>query len=129
MIMKVAFVEDDPSYRQILTEFLDDQDYQVDSAEHPSKLYIERIEDYDAFIMDVQMGNDRTAGIDFIYKIHQENHLNPKALVIFISNFGTEDEDIQKRLEQIRNFLEYRWLDKPVNLVLLEQMLRLRAEE
>lgn len=118
--MKLLIIEDEDNYRQLLTEFLEDQNYEVKSADHPKKLTDECIENYDAFIIDVKLGDIRTAGIDYILENHQR--LKQDALVIFVSNFGREN-DIQERLVKVNQYRQFQWLDKPVDLVSLEQML------
>jgi CheY-like chemotaxis protein len=121
--MKVALVEDDFSYRKMMSDFLEDLGYLVVQADQPEKL--EGIERCDAFIMDVMIPPNRTGGIDYIIDLQTRERINDDTLVIFISNFGRESKEIQDRLAQIKN---YEWLDKPVDLVTLERLLRQKKE-
>lgn len=118
--MKVALLEDDYAYRQILTEFLDDQGYEYTPADHPGRLEDEEIESFEALIVDVMIGNDRAAGIDFILRIQER--LRKDALLVFITNFGRESQLVEERLARVRH--PFKWLEKPVNTVTLGEMLQ-----
>lgn len=117
--MKVAVVEDDYAYRTMLSEFLEDQGYEVIKADAPEKL--KGFDDCDAFIMDVSIPPDRMAGINFICKIQIEAKIRSDAMVVFISNFGRDSQEIEDRLARVTR---YEWLDKPVNLVTLAKLLK-----
>lgn len=117
--MKVAIVEDEFDYLHILKEFLEDLEFEVTPAVHPDKLT--DVEKYDAFIMDVRIDKDRTAGIDFISKIQKEDRMKRDAVIIFISNYERDFPLVQDKLAQIP---QYQWLDKPVDTVALENILR-----
>ena len=117
--MKVVLVEDDYSYRTMMSGFLEDLGYIVVRADHPDKL--ESIEGCNTFILDVMIYSNRTAGIDYIIDLQTRGQIKDDALVIFISNFGRDTQEIQDRLAQIK---KYEWLDKPVNLPSLEKLLK-----
>ena len=117
--MKVVLVEDDYTYRTMISEFLEDLGYVVVEASHPDKL--QSVEGCQAFIMDVMIFSNRTAGIDYIIDLQTQQRIQDDTLVIFISNFGRESQAVQDRLDQVR---QYEWLDKPVDLPTLRRLLR-----
>ena len=120
--MKIAIFDDDHDYRMMLTEFIEDNGFGVETVDRPDKLT--KPDQFDVFIIDVAASNapkDRTAGIDYIHALETEGKIKPEALVIFISNFGRDYARVQDALDQIRN--KYIWLDKPINYATLSRLI------
>jgi CheY-like chemotaxis protein len=108
--MRVAVVDDDYAARTLISEFLEDDGHVVDPFDHPHKLG--DLQHYDAIVMDVMIGSERYAGLDYILDQKRQNRIGAATKVIFISNFGQSPE-ILRRLTQVR---DCRWLDKPIDL-------------
>lgn len=121
--MNVACVEDEYLYRRMIERFLKELGVQYECVPNPEKL--NAVEDFDAFIMDVYIDNDRTAGIDFILKIQKEGRLKAGAVIIFLTNYGRDQFDIPEKLAQIP---KYTWMDKPINFSEVENLLMKEKE-
>lgn len=117
--IKVAVVDDDYTTRTLVVDFLTDRQCDVIWSEDPGQL--PELGNYQALIMDVMIEKNRYAGIDYILELQQKGKLNPDTLVVFISNFGRESEEIKTRLAQIEKFI---WLDKPINWARFARILR-----
>lgn len=117
--IKVAVVDDDYTTRTLVVDFLEDRQCDVIWSEDPDKL--PEIGNCQVLIMDVMIKKNRYAGIDYIIELKQKGKLNPDTLVVFISNFGRESDEIKTRLAQIEKFV---WLDKPINWARFAKIIR-----
>lgn len=122
--MRIAVVDDDYTARTLISEFLEDEGHNVVAVDDPKGL--EGVESYGAIIMDVMIGSDRHAGIDYILEQLADGKIGSHTLVVFISNFGRDTADTRRRLQQVGN---YRWLDKPIELTELDQIIRKTTSE
>ena len=113
--MRVAVVDDDYAARTLISEFLEDEGHVVTVIDHPHKL--DDLQQYDAIVMDVMIGSDRYAGIDYI--LRQKDAIGSHTRVVFISNFG-QGTAIMSRLKNVE---DYRWLDKPIDLPELAEII------
>jgi DNA-binding response OmpR family regulator len=117
--MKIAVVDDDYTTRTLISEFLEDVGYVTKVEKSPAQL--QSIEGYDAVVMDVRIGNDRYAGIDYVLEQRRTGKLGLGTPVIFISNFGRGTAEIEGRLQKVGS---YEWLNKPIEFTELDQTLR-----
>lgn len=113
--MRIAVVDDDFTARTLISDFLKDEGHEVTVVDSPNKL--SDIQEYDAIVMDVMIGSERYAGIDYI--LRQKETIGPSTQVIFISNFG-RGTAIMSRLKDVD---AYRWLDKPIDLPELAEII------
>jgi DNA-binding response OmpR family regulator len=118
-IKKVAVVDDDYTTRTLISDFLTDRGFLVAAGAKPEEID-GQVEQCQAFIMDVMIGNNRYAGIDYIIEQRQRARIAPGTPVIFISNFGNDREEIQSRLLQAG---KHDWLDKPIQFARLRHLL------
>jgi DNA-binding response OmpR family regulator len=117
--MRIAVVDDDYTARTLLSEFLEDEGYDVVAIRDPNML--ESIENCAAIIMDVMIGHDRYAGIDYVLEQRDSERISDEVQVVFISNFGRDSTEIRNRLQRVG---DYAWLDKPIDLPELGDILR-----
>ncbi|MEW5870368.1 MAG: response regulator [Chloroflexota bacterium] len=115
---KIAVVDDDFTTRTLIVDFLEDRDFSVVHASDPNDIS-DQAKECQAFIMDVMIGKNRYAGINYIIEQRRNNVISPDALVIFISNFGRENEEITSLLRQVG---KYEWLDKPIQFAKLGRL-------
>jgi len=116
--MRVAVVDDDDTARMLISDFLKDRGHDVVAVPDPRKL--ESVESYEAIIMDVMIGHDRYAGIDYVLEQYTNGRIRDEERVVFISNFGRDSAEIRSRLQKVGTYI---WLDKPIDLPELDRIL------
>ena len=119
---KIAVVDDDYTARVLITEFLEDEGYEVISVENPKNIG-HHIEDCSVIIMDVRIEFDRYAGLDYILEQQKNQKIDPSTRIIFISNFGYDTQEMRTRLQEVG---KYTWLDKPLEMTELRRILKSR---
>jgi DNA-binding response OmpR family regulator len=117
--MMIAVVDDDYTARTLIAEFLEDEGHDVNSVPDPKGL--KGVENYEAVIMDVMIGAERHGGIDYILEQRDNGKISDEVQVIFISNFGRHHPDTVNRLQKVGKYI---WLDKPIDLPELGDILR-----
>ncbi len=108
--MKIAVVDDDFTALTLISDYLEDEGYEVVKASNPDEL--REIESFSVVIMDVMIGSDRIKGIRYIRDMAAKNRITSDKLVIFITNFGREQGDIQNLLEDVGKYIEFEFFDK-----------------
>ncbi len=108
--MKIAVVDDDFTALTLISDYLEDEGYEVVEASNPDEL--QEIESFSVVIMDVMIGSDRIKGIRYIRDMAAKNRITSDKLVIFITNFGREQGDIQNLLEDVGKYIEFEFFDK-----------------
>jgi DNA-binding response OmpR family regulator len=108
--MKIAVVDDDFTALTLISDYLEDEGYEVVKATNPDKL--QDIESFDVVIMDVMIEPDRTKGIRYIRDLAARNVITPDKLVIFITNFGREQDEIPNLLKEVGEYIQFEFFDK-----------------
>ncbi|HSL42268.1 MAG TPA: response regulator [Anaerolineales bacterium] len=108
--MKISVVDDDFTALTLISDYLEDEGYEVVKASNPDEL--ENIETFNAVIMDVMIGSDRTKGIRYILELAKKKSITPDKLVIFITNFGREKEEIKNLLDEVGEHIKFEFFDK-----------------
>ena len=108
--MKIAVVDDDYTAMTLISDYLEDEGYDVVKTPNPDEL--QDIENFDVVIMDVMIGSDRIKGIKYIRDLAKKKKIMPDKLVIFITNFGREQEEIQNLLEEVGEYINFKFFDK-----------------
>lgn len=108
--MKIAVVDDDFTALTLISDYLEDEGYEVVKASNPDDL--RDIESFAAVIMDVMIGSDRTKGIRYIRDMAATNRITADKSVVFITNFGREKEEIQNLLEEVGKYIKFEFFDK-----------------
>lgn len=95
--MKILVVDDEPMLLEILSEFLEEQGYdveQAESAEEALKFFLNAPESYDLVLTDIKM--PVMSGFDLLRQIRSENYDTP---VIMMS--GHVEGEIDKKAEEM----------------------------
>jgi len=111
-IQRVILVEDDYTASDVISDFLEDEGFEVlsfDSTEEAKK----EVKQTDILIVDVRIRNNPSAGVDFIIAIRKDDANFKNAKTIFISNFGRLKE-IEEKLQQLEE--RFIWIDKPFEM-------------
>ncbi len=108
--MRIAVVDDDYTALTIISDYLKDEGYDVVKAFDPDEL--RDVESFDVIIMDVMIVHDRTKGIRYIRDLAKNKVITRDKLVIFITNFGREHEEIPSLLEEIEQYINFEFYDK-----------------
>lgn len=135
--MKACVVDDDPSSRQLLSEFLEDQGLEVVTFDHPDKTSVKKKSDLAGelsetttkfLIMDVRFGRDAeglTKGLKAVEALAKEKKLTSNCSVLFVSQFGREAINFHSLEETLeKNGITFYWFDKPVKNVELGEIIR-----
>ncbi len=124
--MKIAVVDDDYTALTIISDYLEDEGYEVVKAFDPDEL--RDVESFDVIIMDVMIAPDRTKGIRYIRNLAKKKVITRDKLVIFITNFGREREEIQSLLEEVGKYIDFEFYDKGFDISFF-QTLRKKIEK
>jgi len=108
--MKIAVVDDDFTALTLISDYLEYEGYEVVKASNPDEL--RDIKNFDTVIMDVMIGSDRTKGIRYIRDLAADKVITPDKLIIFITNFGREKEEIKNLLEEVGEYIKFEFFDK-----------------
>ena len=131
--MKACVVDDDYTSRILISEFLEDEGWDVILFSHPDKLSEkgtplneELFDDQTKLlIMDVRFGRDAEGlrlGLNSVKYLAESNTLRPNCLVLFVSQFGRDYIEFSS-VEEIltKKKIHVNWLDKPIDYVLLNE--------
>ena len=121
--MKIAVVDDDFTAQTLITEYLEDEGYEVTKAYEPDDITA-ALPQFNVIIMDVMIEHDRTKGLKYIRDMAQQNIITPEKLVIFVSNFGREPEEIQNLLNEINQHIDFKWFDKSFDTAFFNTLLQ-----
>lgn len=108
--MKIAVVDDDFTALTLISDYLEDEGYDVVKASNPDEL--KDIESFAVVIMDVMIGSDRTKGIRYVRDKAAANCITQDKLVIFVTNFGREQEEIPSLLKEVSAHIPFEFFDK-----------------
>ena len=117
--MKIAVVDDDTYSQTLIAEFLEDEGYEVTKADEPDVI-TEYLPEFDVIIMDVMFEHDRTKGLKYIRDMAQQKIILPDKLVIFVSSFGRELEEIPNMLMEVKQYIDFKWFDKSFDAAFLK---------
>ncbi len=121
--MKIAVVDDDFTAQTLIAEYLEDERYEVTKAYDPDDI-TEALHEFDIIIMDVMIEHDRTRGLKYIRDMAQQNLITSDKLVIFVSNFGREPEEIQNLLDEMKQHVDFKWFDKSFDTAFFNTLLQ-----
>jgi len=121
--MKIAVVDDDLYSQTLIAEYLEDEGYDVMKAYEPDDIS-ELLPEFDVIIMDVMIEHDRTKGLKYIRDMAQQNIIIPDKLVIFVSSFGRELEEIQNLLNEVKLYIDFKWFDKSFDAAFFDTLLQ-----
>lgn len=124
--MRIAVVDDDYTALTIISDYLKDEGYDVVNAFDPDEL--QDVESFDVIIMDVMISPDRTKGIRYIRDLAMKKVITRDKLVIFITNFGREREEITNLLEEVGKYIDFEFFDKGFDISFF-QTLRQKIEK
>jgi DNA-binding response OmpR family regulator len=124
--MRIAVVDDDYTALTIISDYLKDEGYDVVKAFDPDEL--QDVESFDVIIMDVMIAPDRTKGIRYIRDLAKKKVITRDKLVIFITNFGREYEEIPNLLEEVGKYIDFEFYDKGFDISFF-QTLRQKIEK
>lgn len=118
--MRIALFDDDPDTRQLIEDFLNDNNHKIISIakDNPQELQYES--GCDALIIDVRTRTDRYAGVNYILAQRASNKIKNETKVIFISNFGRDNIEL---LNLLLTCGDYVWLDVPIEFASLKRIL------
>ncbi len=112
---RILVIEDDEEMRSLLSEFLNDEGYETDSADNGLEAYRRLVRElFDLIITDVRMPG--LSGLDILPRMRR---LQPKALIIMITAFGSE-EVCHKAYERGATV----YLEKPIHLENLKELIQ-----
>lgn len=120
--MKIAVVDDDFTAQTLIAEYLKDEGYDVFKADEPNDI-TEPLPEFDVIIMDVMIKHDRTRGLEYIQDMARRNLIDAEKLVIFVSNFGREADEIQNLLNEISQHIDFKWFDKSFDTAFFNTLL------
>jgi two-component system response regulator (stage 0 sporulation protein F) len=114
MAYKVLVVDDEPSFRDVLSDFLESKGYNVREA-YNGEHALESFKKYspNVVLMDVRM-----PGKDGIETLREMKTLDPKVCVIMVS--AVRDERV---IKQAKAEGAFEYITKPINPYLLEHLL------
>ena len=121
--MKIAIVDDDFTAQTLIGDYLEDEGYEVTKAYEPDEITA-TLPQFDVIIMDVMIKHDRTKGLKYIRDKVQQNIISPRKLVIFVSNFGREPEEIQSLLNEVNQYIDFKWFDKSFDTAFFDTLLK-----
>lgn len=105
--MKILLVDDDQDMREILSEFLQEEGYDVVSAcDGESALNSLKSQRYNLVILDYKL-----QGIDGLQVLEQVQQIDSDLIAIMISGFGSEETK-----QKARQLGVYEFLDKPFDV-------------
>lgn len=111
--LRAVIIEDDYTAWSVMSDFLQDEGYEVAIFNSPNEARTE-IRPTDVLIVDVRIGMNPSAGVDFIILLKNDPRFNDTK-TIFISNFGREK--IEEKLMQLDQ--KFIWIDKPIEMTTL----------
>jgi len=111
----IILIEDDYSSRLVLKSFLEDRGYELKCYKEPPAP--EEIPDNALLIVDVRLGGQRAAGIQFVLSLPEDKIKLP---LILISNWGRDRIKSDLKDLETKRKSKFRWMDKPIQLDLLE---------
>jgi DNA-binding response OmpR family regulator len=111
-IQRAVIIEDDDTARDIISDFLEDEGYKVLSFDSTKKAE-EVVQPTDILIVDVRIGKEPSAGVDFVISLRENNPQFKATKTIFISNFG-RFKQIEEKLQQLEG--KFIWIDKPLEM-------------
>ena len=115
----IVLIEDDYTTRLVVSSFLSDRGYEQKCLDSPPDTPDEIPPDA-VLIVDARLKGVRAAGIQWVKRLPADKVNLP---LIFISNWGTERvKDDLADLQRSRT-KPYRWMDKPLELDLLESFI------
>ena len=121
--MNIAIVDDDFTAQTLIADYLEDEGYEVTKAYEPDDITA-TLPQFDVIIMDVMFEHDRTKGLKYIRDKAQQKIITPEKLVIFVSNFGREPEEIQNLLNEVDQHIDFKWFDKSFDTVFFNTLLQ-----
>lgn len=120
--MKIAVVDDDFTAQTLIADYLIDKNYEVVKAYEPNEIS-SVLSQLDVIIMDVMIKHDRTKGLKYIRDNAKQDNFSSKVLIIFVSNFGREPEEIQNLLIEVSRYINFKWLDKSFDSIFFDLLL------
>jgi DNA-binding response OmpR family regulator len=119
---RVILIEDDDTTMSVISDFLEDEGFDIICFESPDKA-VDEVQPNDILIIDVRFEkiNSISAGVDFIISLRARKPEFNNTKTIFISNFGRTR--IENKLQQL-NPNSFIWLDKPFGMNLLDHAIR-----
>ena len=121
--MKIVIVDDDFTGQTLIADYLEDEGYEVIKAYEPEEITA-TLSQFDVIIMDVMIEHDRTKGLKYIREKVQQNIISSEKLVIFVSNFGREQEEIQNLLNEVNQHIDFKWFDKSLDNAFFDTLLQ-----
>ena len=121
--MKIAIVDDDYTAQTLIADYLEDEGYEVTKAYEPDEITA-TLTQFDVIIVDVMIKHDRTKGLKYILNKAKKKIISSMKLVIFVSNFGREPEEIQSLLNEVNLYIDFKWFDKSFDIVFFDTLLK-----
>lgn len=110
---RVVIIDDDDTVRSVLSDYLEDEGYEVMPFESPDEAE-PVLKPTDILIVDVRLQSEYSKGVDFIIHLRNKDNKYESTKTIFISNFGRER--VSLNLQKLK-FSSYEWLDKPFEML------------
>jgi DNA-binding response OmpR family regulator len=126
--MNIAIVDDDFTAQTLIGDYLEDNGYEVIKAYEPDEITA-TLPQLDVIIMDVMIEHDRTKGLRYIRDKTEQHIITPEKLVIFVSNFGREREEIQNLLNEVDQHIDFKWFDKSLDTAFFSALLQSVQEQ
>ncbi len=116
----IVVIEDDPTMRDLLNDFLGDEKFDFATFESVTEFNQSKIKSIDIIISDIMLQKDRSAGAKFVLEYIKNKIQAKHPRIIFISNFGKDS--IRYELKELeKNECSISWIPKPFSMLDLNE--------